>query len=350
MLKIDGRLGEGGGQVLRTSLSLSALTGRPFQIDHIRANRSRPGLRPQHLTAVHAVAAICQADLVGAAIDSSSLTFLPARPPQGGTYAFDVTEASASGRSAGAVTLIFQAVLWPLLFATEPSQVTMRGGTFVPFSPPYHYLQEVARPAFAQLGANLNLQLAAWGWMTEGGGEVKAEIQPAAALQGVSFEPELVSAVEGVAAVTNLPSHIPHRMARRAHNLLQAAGLASQIEPRRERGSGPGAGIVLWIPQAGFSSLGRRGLPADKVAEAAIAELLSFVDNGMAVDRYLADQLLVPMALAHGRSSFTTNQLTRHALTNVQLLQQWLGLTIEVKGQLDQPGRITVTGIGFGRD
>jgi RNA 3'-terminal phosphate cyclase (ATP) len=349
MILVDGRLGEGGGQVLRTSLSLSAVTGRPFRIDHIRANRSRPGLRPQHLTAVQAVAAICQAELSGAEIDSTSLTFRPTLPPQGGSYAFDVTEVSPSGRSAGAVTLIFQALLWPLLFAREPSQVRIRGGTFVPFSPPYHYLQEVARPAYARFGAAMTVQLAAWGWMAGGDGEIVAGIQPAAGLQGVKFEPEPVSVVGGVAAVTNLPSHIPHRMARRAHNLLQATDLASQVEPRRERGSGPGAGIVLWIPQAGFSSLGRKGLPADKVAEAAVAELLSFMDNGMAVDRYLADQLLLPMALARGRSSSTTDRLTRHTLTNIQLLQQWLDLAIEVDGQLNQPGRIAVTGIGFGR-
>ena len=350
MLVIDGSQGEGGGQVLRTSLSLAALTGRSFRIKNIRANRSRPGLRPQHLTAVRAVAALCDADLAGDELDSTTVTFRPGSRPRGGEYAIDVTAASQAGRSAGAVTLILQAVLWPLLFAGEKSQITIRGGTFVPFSPPYHYLAEVARPAFERLGASFTTDLQSWGWMAAGGGEIAVAIEPVAGLQSVRFEPVGETKVGGIAAVTNLPSHIPHRMARRAHNLLSEAGLAPSVQPLRERGQGPGAGIVLWLDQAGFSSLGRKGLPADKVAEAAVAELLAFVDNGAAVDHHLADQLLAPMALAHGKSSFTTDNLTRHTMTNANLLRQWLNVSITVDGVIGKPGRVWVTGVGFCRD
>jgi RNA 3'-terminal phosphate cyclase (ATP) len=154
--------------------------------------------------------------------------------------------------------------------------------------------------------------------------------------------------VHGVAAVTNLPAHIPHRMARRADNLLRAAGLETKIQPVRERGEGPGAAIFLWLPQAGFGSLGRRGLPADKVAEAAVAEVLAFVDNETAaVDAHLADQLLIPMSLAHGRSTFTTDRLTRHTLTNAAILRRWLNVPITVNGERDRPGRVTVEGTGL---
>ena len=166
MLVIDGSLGEGGGQVLRSSLSLSALTGQPFRIENIRANRSRPGLRPQHLTAVRAVAKICDADVAGDELDSTRLIFQPGSHPISAVYEFDVTQASPSGQSAGSVTLIIQAILWPLLFADGPSRVTLRGGTFVPFSPPYHYLAEVAAPAFATFGAVFNqLILVLWFFM-----------------------------------------------------------------------------------------------------------------------------------------------------------------------------------------
>jgi RNA 3'-terminal phosphate cyclase (ATP) len=135
-------------------------------------------------------------------------------------------------------------------------------------------------------------------------------------------------------------------MARRAHNLLAEAGYEPAVEAMRERGDGPGAGIVLWRPQAGFSSLGRPGLPAEEVARAAVADFIAFMDNGAAVDRYLADQLLIPMALAHGQSSFTTDLISRHLVTNVQLLRQWLGVSITVQELPGQQGSVSVTGNG----
>ncbi|MCA9940326.1 MAG: RNA 3'-phosphate cyclase [Anaerolineales bacterium] len=346
-ITIDGSQGEGGGQVLRTSLSLAAITGRPLRLYNIRAGRSKPGLRPQHLTAVHAVGRICAARMDGDRLNSRTLEFTPTTPPRGGDYVFDVSDA-AQTFSAGAVTLICQAILWPLIFAAEPARVRLRGGTFVPYSPPYHYLAHVARPAFARLGAHFATELVTWGWMQAGGGEMVLTVEPAARLQGVAFAPERSTKVEGVAAVTNLPADIPQRMARRAHNLLQEMGLQPVITPVRATGKGPGAGIVLWLPGAGFSCLGRKGFPADKVAEEAVAQLRAFVDNGglinsSAVDEHLADQLLLPMALAHGRSSLTTNRITLHTLTNADLLRQWLPVSLHVAGELGQPGTITVT-------
>ncbi len=347
MLQIDGRMGEGGGQVLRTSLSLSALTGRPFRITHMRANRSKPGLRPQHLTAVRAVARLCGAALSGDAIDSRTLEFRPAMPPQPGVYHFDVSDVTQGG-SAGALTLILGAVLWPLLFAGGRSTVTLRGGTHVPMSPPWHYVAHVARPAFVRMGATFTTTLDAWGWYPVGGGVVSAEIEPISRLVAPAFEHIPVERVEGVAAVTNLPADIPQRMAGRATNLLGAAGRPSRVEPRREKGAGPGAGIFLWVPQGGFGAIGRPGLPSEKVAEAAVAETLSFVDNTAMVDRHLADQLLLPLALAHGRARYTTDHLTLHTVTNAELLQQWLDTRITITGELGSPAEIDVLGAGFG--
>ena len=346
MLTIDGRMGEGGGQVLRTSLSLAALTGRPFRLSHLRANRAKPGLRPQHLTAVRAVARLCGAALTGDTLDSRTLEFRPAMPPQPGEHHFDVSDA-AQGGSAGAVMLILQAVLWPLLFAGGPSHLVLRGGTHVPMSPPYHYLAHVARPVFTRMGATFELELERWGWYPAGGGVVRASIMAVARLDAPPFERLPVERVTGVAAVTNLPANIPQRMAGRATNLLTAAGRRSQIEPRRENGAGPGAGICLWVPQGGFTSIGRPGLPSERVAEAAVAEALAFLDNGAMVDRHLADQLLLPLALAHGRTRYTTDQLTLHTTTSADLLRLWLDTTIAIDGELGGPARIDVTGAGF---
>ncbi len=348
MLHIDGSRGEGGGQVLRTCLSLAALTKRPFRLTRIRAGRKKPGLRPQHLTAVRAVADLCRAQVGGAKINATTLEFYPAASPRGGSYTFDVSDA-AQGGSAGSVSLVFQAVIWPLLFADGPAQLTLRGGTHVPFSPPFHYVAEVAQPAFARLGATFALSLRAWGWFPAGGGEISADITPVSRLRAVDFAPVPAERVFGVSAVTNLPAHIPNRMARRSHNLLQQRGLPAKIEEIRARGAGPGAGLVLWVPGAGCTSLGRKGLPADKVAETAVAQLAAFVDNRAAVDRYLADQLLLPLALAQGQGSYTTDTLTQHTLTNADLLRHWLGVDIDIRGDLGAAARVTVTGINLTR-
>jgi RNA 3'-terminal phosphate cyclase (ATP) len=346
MLMIDGSQGEGGGQVLRTSLSLAALTGRPFTLTNIRANRKQPGLRPQHLTAVRAVATVCGAVLRGDAINSQTLVFQPQVPPQGSTYRFDVADA-AQGGSAGAVTLVWQALIWPLLFAQSKSHVTLHGGTHVPFSPPFHYLSQVVLPLLRQFGVEATLELNAWGWYPAGGGAMTAVIQPTTRLQAPTITAPDTNAVSGIAAVTNLPAHIPQRMANRAHNLLVEAGFVPHIQPVRERGRGPGAGIVLWLPNGGFTGLGRKGVPADQVAETAVAQLLTFARSRTMVDEHLADQLMIPAALAHGTTRYTTHRLTRHALTNADLLRQWLGVSIQIDGQLDQPAEIVVSGAGI---
>lgn len=346
MLLIDGRQGEGGGQILRTSLSLSALTGRPFEMTAIRAGRSQPGLRPQHLMAVRALAAICQAQVRGDHLGSLNLRFEPTQPPQAGTYRFDVMEA-ARGGSAGSVTLIWQALLWPLLLAGGPSHLTLRGGTHVPFSPPFHYMAEVGGSVFARFGAIFSGQLNAWGWYPIGQGEIQVTIQPCAGLRAVSLMPPPLDVVSGLAVVSNLPSHIPQRLKGRADNLLAEMGLRSAIQPLRTGGAGAGAGLFLWVPQAGFTSLGRRGLPSDQVAEAAVAELRAFVDNQAGVDPHLADQLLLPAALAQGTTAYSTAEITEHCLTQARLLQQWLPVEIAISGQRGQPGAIRVVGVDF---
>lgn len=347
ILEIDGSRGEGGGQVLRTSLSLSALTGRPFRLVHIRAGRPKPGLRPQHLTAVRAAAKICKARLIGDQIDSPTLEFYPQTPPQAGEYLFDVND-QANSRSAGSITLVLQTVLWPLLFAEGSSRLVLRGGTHVPYSPSFHYLEQITRPAYARFGLELNLSLQKWGWMSRGGGEMTADIRPVSQLTPAVFEPLPWDKVQGQAIVTNLPGHIPHRMARRADNLLAEANLKHQIEALRLSNGAEGAVLFLWLPQAGFSGLGSKGVAAQDIAAEVVKSLLHFVQTGRAVDLHLADQLLLPMTLATGSSSFSTELLTLHTLTNAHLLQQWFpAVHIAIEGSQDNPGTVTVTSPGW---
>lgn len=201
-----------------------------------------------------------------------------------------------------------------------------------------------------QFGAQTTLALTGWGWYPAGGGAMTAVVQPVDQLHAPMISARDTNVVHGSAAVTNLPAHIPQRMASRAHNLLAEAGFGPQIRPVRARGQAPGAGIVLWLPQGGFSALGRKGLPSDKVAEAAVADLLAFTRSRALVDEHLADQLMIPAALAQGTTRYTTPRLTRHALTNAALLRQWLDVAIQINGLPDQPAEIVITGIGFQRD
>lgn len=327
MIQIDGSYGEGGGQVLRTSLSLAAITGQPIRIEHIRAKRQKPGLAAQHLTAVRAAATICQAQVRGDALESMTLEFIPGGSSQAGKYTFDVTEARQGG-SAGTVNLILQTILLPLALATGDSQVTLRGGTHIAFSPPFTYIEQVYLPILTQLGLKAEAVLHAWGWYPRGGGEVALRVTGGSPLSGLTLlERGALRQVRGLAIVTELPSHIPQRMAMRAENLLDQADLKAQVRPLRERGIGPGAGVFLTADyensRAGFGALGRLGLPAEKVAEMACEELLDFHATGAPVDVHLADQLLLPLALASEASQYRVAEISLHLTTNAWVIEKF---------------------------
>ncbi|MFQ6100070.1 MAG: RNA 3'-terminal phosphate cyclase [Anaerolineae bacterium] len=350
MVVIDGSHGEGGGQVLRTALALAVLTGQPMRIEHIRAGRRKPGLRPQHLTGVRAAGAVCEARLEGAELDSQMLTFVPGGPARPGEYVFDVTEV-ARGGSAGSVGLVLQTVLLPLALAGGESRLTLRGGTHVPWAPPASYLEHVFLPTLARMGVRTQIELVRWGFYPAGGGEMRVRI---AEREG-PLSPILLTErgelqrVWGTAAVMNLPAHIPQRMAARARNVLAEAGLQAQVEPLRLRGAGPGAGIFLFAEYAhttaGFTAYGRKGLPAERVAETACKDLLAHHRSGAPADLYLADQLVLPMALAKGESRVITSQVSQHLLTNVWVVPQFLARELSVEGESGVPGAVVVKGV-----
>jgi RNA 3'-terminal phosphate cyclase (ATP) len=338
MLILDGSYGEGGGQILRTALSLAALTGTPIRIERIRAGRSKPGLRPQHLTAVQAVARISQAEVTGVHLGSQALTFRP-RAPRGGHYQFDVAETTGS---AGAVTLIAQALLPPLLQAAEPATVILKGGTHVPWSPPAHYLTHVFLPALAVMGVEAILTLERWGWYSRGGGEVRLSIIPTGVLRGIQWRaPAGSSAFKAISAAARLPEHVARRQAAR---LTARLGEAVPVEITGAGGQDPGSLVFLWGPQAGFAALGARGKPAERVADEAVEAYLAFRTRGAALDRHLADQMLIYLALAQGPSRFTTEAVTSHLLTNVWVIEQFLGPTFEVRGNPGEPGEVFCKG------
>ncbi|MFQ6016022.1 MAG: RNA 3'-terminal phosphate cyclase [Anaerolineae bacterium] len=346
---INGSYGEGGGQVLRTSLTLSTLLGRPIRLENIRANRRNPGLQAQHLTGVLAVARICEAKLEEATFGSQTLTFAPQSPPQVGEYTLDVAEARKGG-SAGATTLVLQTLLLPLALATGKSRLTIKGGTHVAWSPPFHYIERVYLPTLKRMGVEANISIERWGWYPIGGGEIKGEIEGTEGTRGLSGidlteRGELVR-LWGISALSNLPRHIAERQKTRAEDLLQAEGFEPQIEMVNAPAKGQGTVIFLVAEYenavAGFTSLGRRGKPAEKVAEEACQEFMAHHESDACLDPHLADQLILPMALAPGPSSFTTSRITQHLLTNVWVVEQFLGVRFEVEGEEECSGKVMV--------
>ncbi len=340
MLYLDGAYGEGGGQILRTALSLAALTGVAVRIERLRAGRAKPGLRPQHLTAVQALARVCRAEITGAELGSQGLTFRP-QTLQGGRYLFDV---AAKTGSAGAVTLIAQALLPPMLQAKNSSTVILKGGTHVPWSPPAHYLSQVFLPALSIMGAEVEMTLERWGWYPRGGGELRLGIRPVRGFRSVEWRsPAAPATFRAWSAASKLPEQVALRQAARLRVRL---GAAVPVEVIPASGQDPGSLVFLWGPQAGFSALGARGKPAEKVADEAADAYEAYRERGAALDRHLADQILLYLALAKGPSTITTEAVTSHLLTNVWVIEQFLGARFEVRGNPGEPGVISCQGAG----
>lgn len=350
---IDGSYGEGGGQILRTSLALSALTGRPVHIERIRAGRERPGLRPQHLTGVHAVQTITEASVEGDRVNSMSLKFAPSKL-QSGEWTFDI---SAKRPSAGSISLVLQTVLPALLFAGGTSTVhIIRGGTHVPMSPPVDYVKCIFLPTLARMGAAVDFEMERAGWYPKGGGAVHVHIHSLQKLTPIQItERGALKRIRVLSAVSNLKRSIAERQARQAQRRLHELGISPQlIEVAITNLPSMGQGTIVFLIAeyehaiAGFSALGERGKPAERVADEAVNEFAGYLVRDEPVDPRLSDQLVLYMALAAGQSVIRTTQLTLHATTNIWVIQQFLPVEFHVNGALGQPAEIRVDGMGFG--
>ncbi|MEW6500680.1 MAG: RNA 3'-terminal phosphate cyclase [Thermodesulfobacteriota bacterium] len=349
MPTIDGAYGEGGGQVLRTALTLAVLTGQPLRLVRIRANRRNPGLAPQHLTTVLALAAICNAEVEGACLHATDLSFVPLASPAGGEYTFDVAAVAGRG-SAGSVTLIVQSLLLPLALAAGESHLRLLGGTHVPWSPPAEYLAEVYLPHLVRCGIDATVAVERCGFYPHGGGVLSAHIKGGAILRPIALEtrgdrPSLAA----TAAVCRLPAGIGQRLLDRLEQNLGRQGLTLSDRTLLSPPSG-GPGVYLWLRAAygqgvaGFAALGEKGKPAEMVADEAAALFAGHHAANAPVDRQLADQLLLPLAVAPGVSRLRVAEVTRHLLTNAYVIGQFLPGCIEVHGLEGGPGRVVIHG------
>jgi RNA 3'-terminal phosphate cyclase (ATP) len=319
MIEVDGSQGEGGGQVLRTALSLSLCTGQPFRIGAIRARRAKPGLMRQHLTAVDAAAQIGAAQVEGAALGSQELTFCPqaVRP---GDWTFDVG-------TAGSTTLVLQTVLPALLTAVQRSTLTLRGGTHNPLAPPFEFLSLAFLPLLARMGPQVTAALVRRGFFPAGGGEVRVQIQPVRRLAPLALEDRgAQTAAYAEAVVSRLPAHIAQRELEVVRGALNLSASALHVTEDQQA---PGPGNVLLIVQAYervtevFAGFGERGVRAEQVAQSTVDQALRFGRSAAAVGEHLADQLVLPLALA-GRGSFTTLEPSGHTRTNLEVIGRFL--------------------------
>jgi RNA 3'-terminal phosphate cyclase (ATP) len=344
IIRIDGSIGEGGGQILRTSLALSCILRRPVEIVNIRKTRRKPGLQPQHLTAVNAAAAVCRAEVEGARLSSTAIRFRP-DAAVGGDFRFDVSEKKGS---AGSAPLVLQTILPPLCFADGPSLVTVVGGTHVPWSPTAHYLEQVFLPVLARIGVNADVFMDTWGWYPVGGGKLTARIMPGKEpLPFGSTGRGMLVRVCGISAVSNLPREIAVRQRDRAVRTLSQKGIDAEIE--LVNAPSPGKGTLVFLlaefenVRAGFSALGAVGKRAEDVAGEACKDLFDYLDAGAALDPHLADQIVHYLALAQGESEFTTSRITQHLLTNIRIVQQFVKCDIQVTGREGETGAVRIS-------
>lgn len=344
MVEIDGSQGEGGGQILRTALSLSILTGQTLKISNIRANRKSPGLKPQHLKAVDAAAAISKASVEGAFLHSTSLLFEPGSI-RTGRYRFDIG-------TAGSTSLVLQTIALPLCLANSSSSVIITGGTHVPWSPCFHYLNLHWRHFLVRIGFDLKLEMDLAGFYPQGGGKIRSTLRPAKLIAPLKLiDRGTLRRIYGISAVANLDMSIARRQKHRAIQFLSAYDpdikIITHHLPSKYKGT-----MLLLIGEFGQSdddytqccyfSLGALGKPAEVVADEAVEKFINFYNSSGTIDQYLTDQLLLPLAFSSSESVLHTSQITTHLLTNAEILHAFQVAMVQFQGAPGKPGMVKI--------
>lgn len=328
MIEIDGSYGEGGGQILRMSVALSAVAGKDVKIVNIRAGRKKPGLAAQHLTAIRSVGEICDAQVEGLDIGSQTVEFHPGEL-RGGKFRFDIG-------TAGSITLVFQACFIPALHAPTKCVLTVTGGTDVRWAPPMDYFQNVFLPMVGKMGVSAKVESVKRGYYPKGGGKVVLHIEPKETLSPLQLD-ELKGQlmIKGISHVSNLPDHIPERMTKSAKKDLVRLGrpdIVSRVFGGDEA-FGQGGAIALWAENEdtvlGGNATAERGVKAETVGEIASKELWKEIKSGATLDIHLSDQILPYMAMADGESSFLVREVTNHIKTNMWLTEQFFDVEFE---------------------
>jgi len=351
MIEIRGDILEGGGQIVRTSLSLAALTGEQIHLTRIRHKRPNPGLQPQHVTATRAIATLCDAQTEGLRQGSTELTFKP-NAHKSGKFKFDVG-------TAGSIPLVMQALMPCIAFAPDHVELEITGGTDVKWSPPIDYIRLITVPTFHLMGYKLDLRVNRRGHYPKGGGSVTISTIPPKRLRNITLiKRDQPTSIEGVSHCVRLPTHVAQRQADAASETLTKAGYSEsnvKVEsyaPDHDPHLGPGSGITLAAnctnaSVIGADALGERGKPAEQVGEEAARKLIEELNSEACLDRHMSDIIIPYMAVADGRSEISVSQMTMHTLTNIHLAEKILNVKFQVDGTVGQTGRIAVTGVNL---
>jgi len=340
VLTIDGSRGEGGGQIFRSALALSLVSGTPVRIERIRAGRAKPGLMRQHLTALQAAAAIGGGEPTGAAIGAGEVEFRPGRV-RAGAYRFAVGTAGSTG-------LVLQTILLPLLMAAGPSSITLEGGTHNPQAPPFDFVARAFLPLLRRMGAVVEARLERAGFYPAGGGKLTVELDGGRPLNPLALPARGATLTRRARAlVSRLARQIGDRELAVVRSRLGWAPEELETVSLDEDMAGPGNVLLLEIESEHvtevFTGFGAVGIRAEAVAEKAVDEARRYVASGVPVGPYLADQLLLPLALARG-GEFRTMPLSRHSTTNVEVIRQFLGTSFNITGATDMAVDVAVLG------
>ncbi|MEM0017050.1 MAG: RNA 3'-terminal phosphate cyclase [Candidatus Korarchaeum sp.] len=343
-VKIDGSYGEGGGSLLRYAIALSSVTMRPVEVFNIRVKRSNPGLRPQHLNAVRALAKITDAVVEGDEVGSSRVRFIPRRKISG-SFEIDVG-------TAGSVSLIVQAALPVCLTSEGETVLRIRGGTDVPMAPPIDYMTDVFLPNLSLLGARAELRVLRRGHYPRGGGFIELRVKPSTLYSVQKIGRDYFNRIFGRCHAVKLPKSVVERISNSATEVLREEGFEVEIEDDWSENAhlGPGAGIVLWTdssPRIGADELGEKGKPSEVIGRNAALKLISEVKTGMAFDNHTGDMIIPYLAIARGLSRIGLSKLTRHAESNIWLVERFLPVKFRIDGGLDRPTVLEVEGVGL---
>ncbi|KPJ91858.1 MAG: RNA 3'-terminal-phosphate cyclase [Gammaproteobacteria bacterium SG8_11] len=326
LIHLDGSQGEGGGQILRTSLALSVCLQKPFKIEKIRANRRRPGLMRQHLTAVKAAARISNAHVEGDELSSQQLLFSP-NEVQAGEYHFAIG-------TAGSATLVLQTILLPLLFAKGASKITIEGGTHNPLAPPFDFLQYAYIPLLEKMGAKIKATLVRPGFFPAGGGCIELEVEPVDKLKPISLaERGKIVETKAQVLISGLPFHIVERELKILKQKLNWPDNCYEIRDMNSA-YGPGNVITVIVKSENvcevFTGFGEKGVKAEAVADKVVKEVRRYITSDVPVEEHLSDQVLLPMALA-GKGEYVTTTPSRHTLTNIDVIKHFIDITINIE-------------------
>lgn len=343
MIDIDGSYGEGGGQILRTALSLSCLFKKPFRIFNIRKGRKKPGLMPQHLTCVRAARLLSNAEVKGDHKGSTELLFSP-KEVKNGDFFFDIG-------TAGSTSLVLQTIIPSLVFSKEKTSITLKGGTHVPFSPSFHYVAEVFVSFLKMIGVEIKLSIESYGFYPKGGGKFIADIFPAKGIKPLRIkERGSILRLKGYSGVGNLPLSIADRqrnsMLEKIYSNIKDIKCPVDIELLNVPTPGHGTFIFLLSESensiAGLTSLGERGKRAEAVGEDAAMEFLGYYSTGAALDSHISDQIVLYLSICKQESIFTTSSITGHLMTNLWVIGLFHEYKYSIEGEIGKTGTVRV--------